>query len=265
MVVAVQNPSERAVPLSGDGVAADTAMNADRWCGLEIPLACEVMLQRFVRENAGGADLDEVSTELAFEHAVFMAAEIHLVMTREDIEVTPACVVTVETDTTVALDAAVHFVINEGAHVLIAVRPFLESGPPIAVAGHDRHVLEMAFTAFIADRAVMRMVQHEPLNHARPESPGLGIIHGKAHALSYRSHAGHHDPAAGVLFVLELFYRALAASAHRVHGRVPTEIGEVEAERKTSAQEVLAFFYLIGLIVDEDCNHKIFLIIKKCT
>jgi len=143
------------------------------------------------------------------------------------------------------------------------VRPFLEAGPPENVTGHDRHVLEVAFTTFVADWAVMRMVQHEPLNHARPEGPGLGIIHGNAHSLGRRSHAGHNNPAARVIFILELLYCALAASTHGVHCRVPTEIGEVKTKRETGAQEVLAIFHLIGLIINEDCNHKIILNMKK--
>ena len=215
------------------------------------------MLERFIREYSGWADLDEVTAEHTFEHTIFMAAEIHVVVACEDIKVTPPCVVPVETDTAVALDAAVHLVINEGAQVLIAVRPLLEAGPPVTVAGHDRHVLEVAFTAFITDGAVVRMIDHEPFYDARPEGPRLRVINGNAHALGNRSHAGHHNSAAGVLLILELLNRALTTRSHGVHDRMPAEIGKVETERKTGTQEVLAFVHLIGLIVDEDCEHKI--------
>ena len=80
MVVAVQDPAQRAVPLTGDGVAAEAAVHADRRRGLEVPLARVVLLERLVREHAGGADLDQVAAELAFERAVFVPAEIDVIM-----------------------------------------------------------------------------------------------------------------------------------------------------------------------------------------
>jgi len=42
-----------------------------------------------------------------------------------------------------------------------------------------------------------------------------------------------------------------------MHGRVPAEVGEVEPERETGLEEVLAFFDLIGFIVNVDSEHKI--------
>ena len=105
-----------------------------------------------------------------------MTAEINRVMTSKDVEIPAAGVVAVKPDTAVALDAAVHLMVDEGAEILIAMRALLKPGPSIIMTGHDGHVLEMAFAALVADRAIVRVVQHEPLDHARPEGLCIGII-----------------------------------------------------------------------------------------
>ena len=230
MVIAVQYSPQAPVALAGNDIAAGPAMHAYGRRRLEVPLARVVLLQRLVREYARGTDLDQVAAELALEHAVLVAAEVNMVVAGEDIEVPAAGVAPVEPDAAVALDAAVHLVVDEGAEMLVAVRSFFEPRSSIIVPGHDRHVLEVAFASLIADRAVMRMVQHEPFDDARPEGPRLGIIHGEAHAVGHGSHAGHDDPAARVLLVPKQLHRALPARAHGMHGRVPAEVGEVEPQ-----------------------------------
>jgi hypothetical protein len=147
-------------------------------------------------------------------------------------------------------------VVDERAEVLVPVRAFFEPGPALTVAGHDRHVLEVAFSAFIAYRAVVGVVQHEPLDHALSESLRFGVVHRYAHAFCHRRHAGHDDLAAHVLLVLELLHRALAASAYGVQSRVPAEVRQVEAQGEAGLEEVLAGLDLVGFIVDVDCDHK---------
>jgi hypothetical protein len=216
-----------------------------------------VLFERLVRENAGGTDLDQVAAELAFERAFFIPAEIDIIMGCENVKVSASRIITIEPDTTVTLDAAVHLVIDKRAEVLVFVRAFIEARPAVIMAGHDRHVLKVAFSALVADRAVMGMVQHEPFDHAGPEGPRIGIVDGQAHSIDHRGHAGHGDPAPRVLVILEHFDSALTARADRVQGRVPAEVGKVESKGQAGPEEVLAFFNLMGLIVDVDRNHDI--------
>jgi len=114
----------------------------------------------------------------------------------------------------------------------------------------------MAFAAFVADRAVVGMVHHQKFGDARAEGLCLGIVHRDAHAFGQRGHAGHDDPAARVLIVLELLHCALTAGAHGMHGRVPAEIGEVEAQGQAGLEEVLVRLHLVGFVVDEDIDHS---------
>jgi hypothetical protein len=41
-----------------------------------------------------------------------------------------------------------------------------------------------------------------------------------------------------------------------VQGRVPAEVGKVEPQREAGLEEVLAFLYLMGFIVDVNRKHK---------
>jgi hypothetical protein len=68
--------------------------------------------KRLVREHAGGADLNEVAAELAFEHTVLMSAEVHVVVRREYVQIPAAGNAAIEADAAVAGDAAVHLMID---------------------------------------------------------------------------------------------------------------------------------------------------------
>jgi hypothetical protein len=175
----------------------------------------------------------------------------------EYVQISAARVISIEPDAAVALDAAVHLMIDEGAEVLVLVRPFFEPGPAVGVAGHDRHILEVTLATFVADRAVMRVVHHKPFDDACAEGLRLGIVYGDAHAICQSGHAGHHDPASRILVVLELLHRALAAGAYGMHRRMPAEIRQIETQGQACLEEVLLLVHLVGLIVDEDSNHFI--------
>src|SRR5262249_29375698 len=180
VVVAGQDAPEHSVPFAGVGVTADAAVDADRRRKLQVPLAGVMALQRLVREHAGRADLDEVPAEFAFQEAVLVTAEEDDIARREGVQVGPARVLAIEAHAAVALDTAVHLVIDEGPQVLITKRTFVEFVLTATVPGHDRHVLEVTLAAFIAHWAVMRMVQHEPFDDPRAERRRFRIGDGDA-------------------------------------------------------------------------------------
>src|SRR5512135_1023919 len=115
--------------------------------------------------------------------------------------------------------------------------PLLEGKSAIRMARHDRHVLKMALTPFVADRAIVRMIRHQPFDDGRPELPGFRIVDGDPHAVADRRHTGHDDPALRVFFVSERLDRTLAARAHRVHGRMPTEVRKIEAKTDAGLEQ----------------------------
>src|SRR5690606_24349782 len=116
-----------------------------------------------------------------------------------------AGIIFIEAHTAVALYAAVHFVVEERAEVLVAVGTFGKTVIAVAVAGHHRHVLQMAGAAFITNGAVMWMIGHQPADDMFPESCRLTIVYGYTHIIPHRFHAAHHDPAFFIIFILEYF------------------------------------------------------------
>lgn len=118
-------------------------MDANRRCRCEVPLARIVLLECPVREHACRTNFSEVPTKFTFEDAVTAATKIHPVGRRICIKIVTARVVFIEPNAPIALNATVHFVIEERTQVLIAIRAFVESEFAIGVARHYRHILKM--------------------------------------------------------------------------------------------------------------------------
>ena len=149
-------------------------------------------------------------------------------------QIRAARVVLVETDAAIAGDAAVHLVRDERPQLLILVGAFGEAIAALVVAGHHRHVLQVAVTAFFADRAVVRVVGHQPFDDTGAERLGFIVFDGNPGVVGGWRHAGHHDTTTRVVLVGVLLDRTLATGANAAQGRVPAEIGNIEAQRQAS-------------------------------
>ena len=219
-------------------------MRADRRRRLQVPLAHVPRRERLVVEHAGRADLDEVAAELALERAALGAPEVDPVAQPEDAEVAAAGVVVVEARAAVAGDAAVELVGDEGAEVLVLEGPLEPAVAAVAVAGHHRHVLEVALAALVADRAVVRVAEHHQLDHLGAEADRLLVVDVHPRALLRLGHAGHRDLALLVALAVGPVeaHGALAAGADGAHDRVPAEEREIEAQGEGDVEHVAAFF-----------------------
>src|SRR5215831_16134471 len=163
------------------------------------------MEQGFVGEDSGRTDLHEIPAEFILQRPVPFPAKVERIMRTEDIEVSPARVVSVESYAAVALDAPVHLVPNERAEILITMSPFRKPVATVDMPCHDRHVLQMTLPSFVTHRAVVGMIHHEQLNDRSAKGLRFGIVDRNTSAMGSRSHAGHHQPSATILFVFELF------------------------------------------------------------
>lgn len=255
-VVAVHDPAQLAVAFARRGIAAQAAMHADRRRGLQIPFPGIAVAERLVGEDAGRADFDQVAAEFVFERAVLEAAEIHVVVDAQHFEIVAPRVVVVEADAAVAGDAAVHFMIHERAEILIPVRPLASTIAARGVAGHQRHVLQVAFAAFLADRAVVRVIGHQQLDVVLAELPGQAGIQRNAQVIRDRREAGHHQAAARVFRILVLDHRALPAGADRPHRRMPAKIGQIQSQRQTGSEYIVAVLHVVQVAVDFDPGHQ---------
>src|SRR3546814_18239701 len=86
-----------------------------------------MLFKAFVREYAGGADFNQVSTEFVFKHAVFGTTEIDMIVGAHGIQIGAASIILIKTHTPVAMNAPVHFVIQEGTQVLVLVGALVRS------------------------------------------------------------------------------------------------------------------------------------------
>jgi hypothetical protein len=68
-----------------------------------------------------------------------------------------------------------HFMMNERSEVLVGVSPFFIMKAPVIMTRHDRHILQVATTAFITHGAVMRVVGHQPFYYLAAKSFGCFI------------------------------------------------------------------------------------------
>src|SRR4051812_27204503 len=98
-----------------------------------------------------------------------------MVMCCKDIKVATACIFTVKTNASVACNAAVHLMGYERPEILVSERAFFKSKAAVGMACHYGHILKMAFPTFITNRAIVRMIHHQPLNHRCPKCFGFWI------------------------------------------------------------------------------------------
>ena len=145
----------------------------------------------FVGKDAGGTDFHEIAAEFVFQRAVLKTAEIDVIMHTKDLKIIAPGIVVIETYAAVAGDAAVHFVIDKRAEILVIMGSFQAPVAAKSVAGHDRHVLQMTFAAFFAYRTVVGMIGHQQFDIVTAKLPRLFGGYGNAHGIRYRSHAGH--------------------------------------------------------------------------
>src|ERR1700744_5223169 len=204
VVIAVLHTAKRAVTFACRGVAAQATMDTNGGRHLKVPLARVVAFESCIREYARRADLDQIAAELAFQNAVFMSPIVDAVAQMKRIQITAACIFTIKPHAPLTLNAAIHLVIHERAEILIAKRSLAKAVTARAVTGHHRHVLKMAFATFLTNRAIVRMVLHQALNHCPAKGHGLSIRNGNARAFSGWRHACHHELSCCVLLVAEL-------------------------------------------------------------
>ncbi len=214
-----------------------------------------VFLESLVGKDPGRTNLHEVAAEFAFQRPFPAAPEIDVVVSGKNVEIAAAGIIPIVAHATVTLDAAVHLMGDERAKVLVAVGSFPEPVFAVVMPGHYGHVLEVALSALIANRAIMGMVEHEPLDNARPKLDRLRVVDGNPDAVISRGHTGHDDLAPRVFLVLELLDRALTACPNGPKRRMPAKIGQIESKGEARLEQVLSVFDLVGLSVNVDRGH----------
>src|SRR5699024_12119333 len=120
---------------------------------------------------------------------------------RKYIEIIAPGIIVIKAHAAVALDTSIHFMVEERPQILIFVGSFFEAVTAVIVARHNRHILEVAFSAFVADRAVMGGVDHQGFDIAVSESAGFFLGSRDACATIGGGHAGPAGFCFAIVFV----------------------------------------------------------------
>ena len=113
------------LPIAGTHhrVAPEGAIQADGRRALVVP-APSLEARGLIGENAGGAYIGDVAGVRTLQCSVRLATEIDAISALHDAEVAVAAIFLIEPGTAIALNAAVHLVLDQGAEVLIGVGAF---------------------------------------------------------------------------------------------------------------------------------------------
>ncbi len=201
-------------------------------------------------EGAHRADLHGVAAEVGRERLAREGGHLHLVAPHGEVDLGVAGHLVGETGAAGALDAAFPVQqdqLGEGDGLL--PMPLLLDEAALARTEGEGLVLEGAFAALVAHRAVERVVDEQELEH-----PVLGLLDRRGGGVDLLA-VGHGDEARrrqGRSPGAHHLDQAHAAHADRLHAGVVAEAGDVDAGPFRGRDDHLAFVGLDGAAVELD-------------
>ena len=116
------------------------------------------------------------------------------------------------------------------------------------MAAGDGKILQLAFAAFIADRTVVWVVDHQPFNDLPPHGHCLFIGGGDDHAVLGRKHAGHLD---ALDRAIQHLHSADPAGSCLAECRMPAEMrdGDPHTLRRLQHGNTFSYFNLMLSII----------------
>ena len=199
-----------------------------------------MLFECFIGENPGWTNLGQITAKFVFKNAILVPSEVYVAPGRKSIQIFASRVVLVKPDTTVALYTSVHLVIDERAQILIAMCALLKLKSPVCVAGHHRHVLQMARSTFVAYSAIVGVIRHQPFDNVLAKLHRFLVLYRDPLIVRNWLHTRHDQPAFLIVFIFKYLYSTLTAGANRSQRRMPAEIWQIVAQRKASFKEILS-------------------------
>ena len=147
-------------------------------------------LEHLVGQRADRADVDDVAGQLGGQRLAIEGTDLQVLTAVHATQLVGTGNVGSEADAAGALDAAGHLGGDQRTHVLVRhhALALVEAADRTAIA--QRHVLQLALAALIADRAVQRVVDEQELHHRALELQCLLAAGGDLHAIHHRGGAG---------------------------------------------------------------------------
>ena len=153
----------------------------------------------------------------------------------------------------VAVNTTIHLMLDERTQVLIPVGPFLSQITPDPVAAGDGQILQQAVPAFIADRAIVGMVHHEPLDHLPAEIDRFAMGSRNHHPILCLHHTTHLHAFDGAFREHD---RADAASPHGPQRRVLAEARDHDAQPFGRFDDLCPLGDFNGMTINDEFGHR---------
>ena len=126
----------------------------------------------------------------------------------------------------ITVNTTIHLMLNQRAQVLIRIRPLIAGITSDTMSAGDRHVLEQTLATFVANRAIMGVVEHQPFNDMFAKVHRLTVCGGHHHVVLGLDHATHLHP---FKRSLQKFNGTHPTSTHRSQRRMIAKPGDHDA------------------------------------
>ena len=239
-------------------IGASGIVRADGLAARQLPSAGAIA-KRLAGERAHWANVDHVARQLGVNGLTQKGFNLGVLAPVRHAQLHHAGHFLAKAHAAGAMNAAAHFLhADQRAHVLNRDHALFFSVARVGRTVAHRQVLQLAFAALVANRAVQRVVDKQKLHHRllRLDSlVGLGAHH---HALGDRRGAGGHG--LGGFFNVHQAHAAVSGDAELL---VVAEMGNVGARFFGRMHDHAAFQNLYLLAVEFDFNHGVMPIKRK--
>ena len=162
-----QHPQHLRTSAIDANIGTERVHDIDRLCLLQLPRPRHEGIG-FRRQRSDRAEINHIAREFRGERLLEIGSDLHRFSAPERSEIVDACHFRREPNTAGTMDAAGHDGLDERPHELLvdAALVFVEPAGMTAIA--HRLVLQIAFPALVADRAVERMIDEQEFHDAVP-------------------------------------------------------------------------------------------------
>ena len=175
-----------------DQVRAGAVVRAHALAAREFP-GSRAVAERLAGQRTNRADIDHVARQLAVDRAAVHGGDLAVLAAVDHAELHHAGHFLAEAHAACAVDAARHlFHRDQRADVLAEDDALFLVVARGAAAVADREILQLAFAALVADRAVERVVDEQELHHRLLRLDRLVALGAHDHAVGHRRGAGRH-------------------------------------------------------------------------
>ena len=231
-------------------VGAGGVVRADALAPRKLPGARRIA-KRFAGERAHRADVDHIARQFRIDRCADKGLDFAVLAAMRHTQFHLPGNFLSKTHTARALDAAVHFLHgNERTRILDREHPFFFLVARTALAIAHRQILQQAFAALVANRAIEWMIDEQELHHTLLRLDCLDALGAHHHAVHHRRGASRNR--IGLFFDIHQTHAAVACNRQLL---VIAEMGNENAGLFRRLDHHAALWHLDPLAVDVEFDH----------